>query len=114
MARGFPCINGAVPDGCRTYRDSVHPLRDINWDQNLLHIPGTKTDSRPREVPMTEDCVLALRSAPSTFCFPIGKARIAIRCITIAPGTVLGKKLQRSSPDLPRCDGMTSGIQQSR
>jgi integrase len=38
-------------------------LRDIDWDANLLHIPGTKTDSRPREIPMTEDCVQALKQA---------------------------------------------------
>jgi integrase len=38
-------------------------LRDIAWDQNLLFIQGTKTDCRPRQLPMTEDCALSLKQA---------------------------------------------------
>lgn len=57
-------------------------LGHINWaDPPILHIHGTKTEFRPRDIPMTEDCCIALRelellarakgaSDPDHFLFP--------------------------------------------
>lgn len=36
-------------------------LGDLNWKEQQVRIPGTKTDDRDREVPMTRDCFMALR-----------------------------------------------------
>lgn len=56
-------------------------LGHIDWNGQSVHIHGTKTDVRPRDIPMTEDCYFALHeleliarhkgaSSPEHFLFP--------------------------------------------
>ena len=56
-------------------------LGHIDWNRKSLHIHGTKTKERPRDIPLTDDCFFALReldliakakgsSSPEHFLFP--------------------------------------------